>query len=214
MDNSRRTVVLATSNPGKLREIQAVLADLPLHVMGLGELPPVAPPVEDGATFADNARAKALYYAGATGYWCLADDSGLLVDALAGRPGVHSARYAADDDIAPDAGPHARDAANNGKLLRELADVTDEKRTARFVCHLSLADGQGILLEATGIVAGRIGRTPRGDNGFGYDPLFLISELGQTAAELEPERKNAVSHRGQATRRMRKLLADLLAKTP
>jgi len=195
-----RTVVLATGNPGKLREIRAELGDLPVGVLGLAELPPVAEPIEDGDTFADNARLKAHYYARATGHWCLADDSGLVVDALGGRPGVRSARYAAVERPA-NGGRAVQDAANNRKLLAELADVPDAQRAARFVCHLALSDGRAIILEARGVIEGRIARAPRGDNGFGYDPLFWVPALGKTAAELPPPRKNALSHRGQAVRK-------------
>ncbi len=208
---SQRTLVLASGNPGKLREIAQTLGDLPLKVVGLGELDSIDEPVEDGQTFADNARLKALYYARATGHWCLADDSGLAVDALEGRPGVHSARYAADQ-CPPGADRSVLTEANNATLLRELADVPPEQRTARFVCHLALADADSVLLEATGTVEGAIAYSPRGDNGFGYDPLFLVGDTGVTAAELTSERKNAVSHRGKAVRQFAAKLAELLAR--
>ncbi len=204
-----RTVVLATGNPGKLREIRAVLADVPVRVVGLADLPAIAEPVEDGETFAANARCKATYYARATGQWCLADDSGLVVDALGGRPGVRSARYAAEA-CDPGAGREMRDAANNRKLLAELAEVGDERRTARFICHLALADGERILLETRGVFEGRIGHISRGANGFGYDPLFVVPHLGKTAAELPPRQKNAISHRGQAVREFAAKVIDLL----
>lgn len=205
-----RTIVMATGNPGKLRELRAVLADVPVRVIGLAELPPIAEPVEDGATFAANARAKALYYAKATGLWCLADDSGLMVDALGGAPGVHSARFAADQ-CPPGADRQTIDRANNAKLLALLGETPDERRTAKFVCHLALSDGQRILIETYDTVAGRILREARGQNGFGYDPLFYIPELGKTTAELDEDQKNAVSHRGKATRHFASLLASVLA---
>jgi len=204
-----RTIVLATGNPGKLREIRQTLGDLPVQVLGLADLPSIEEPPEDGETFAANARDKAAYYARATGHWCLADDSGLVVDALDGRPGVYSARYAAGD-CPPGAGRDVIDPANNRKLLGELADVPDEKRTARFICALALADGDGILLEASGSVEGRIGHKPRGDNGFGYDPLFYLPDRDVTTAELPPEAKNAISHRGKATRQFAEMLKELL----
>jgi XTP/dITP diphosphohydrolase len=204
-----RTIVLATGNPGKLREIRQTLGDLPVQVLGLADLPAIDEPAEDGDTFAANARDKAAYYARATGHWCLADDSGLVVDALDGRPGVYSARYAAED-CPPGAGRDVVDAANNRKLLGELADVPDQERTARFVCALALADGDSILLEASGAVEGRIGYEPHGANGFGYDPLFRLSDRDITTAELPPEQKNAISHRGQATRQFAELLKELL----
>lgn len=207
-----RPLVLASRNPGKLREIRQVLGGLPVRVVGLDALGPVDEPAEDGASFAENARAKALYYARATARWCLADDSGLEVDALGGAPGVHSARYAAEL-FGPDAGRPARDAANIAKLLRELKDVPDERRTARFVCHLALADPQHVLLEAAGTVTGRILRHPRGENGFGYDPVFLVPGDGRTAAEMPAEEKNRISHRGKAVRRFVVLLEELLGGT-
>ncbi len=210
-EQASRTIVVATGNPGKLREIRQVLSGLGVDVLGLSDLPVIEEPVEDGETFAENARAKAAYYADATGRWCLADDSGLEVDALDGRPGIHSARYAADE-CPPGAGRDVTDPANNRKLLRELADAADQRRTARFVCHLALSDGRATLLEARGAVEGRIGREPRGENGFGYDPLFVVSALGKTAAELHADQKNRISHRGQATRQFVKLLAGLLAE--
>lgn len=210
MTPSKRTLVLATGNPAKVREIRAVLKDLPLAVLSLADLPPVEEPIETGHTFAENARAKALYYARATGHWCLADDSGLAVDALDGRPGVHSARYAADE--VPAGSPRlVIDQANNRKLLRELADVEDARRTARFVCHLAMADGEIVLLEATGVIEGRIGHTEVGDNGFGYDPLFLVDSLGRTTAQLDNDHKNSISHRGQATREFSRKFHEMLA---
>jgi len=205
-----RTLVVATGNPGKLREIRQTLGDLPVRVVGLRDLPPLDEPAETGGTFAANARDKATYYARATGHWCVADDSGLVVDALGGRPGVYSARYAADR-CDPGAGRDVVDAANNAKLLDELADVPDERRTARFVCALALSDGETILIETDGTVEGRIARTERGSNGFGYDPLFHLPSRGVTTAELPPDAKNAISHRGQATRRFATELKTLLA---
>jgi len=161
--------------------------------------------VEDGASFADNARIKARSYACATGQWCLADDSGLVVDALGGAPGVRSARYAAQE-VPAGAGRSIVDAANTARLLRELRGVPTRERTARFICHLALADSQGVLLEAPGSVEGLIADGPRGRNGFGYDPVFFIPDLGRTAAELSPDEKNAISHRGTAVRRFAELL--------
>jgi len=205
-----RTIVLATGNPGKLAEIRQTLGDLPVRVVGLADLPPIAEPVEHGDTFAAIAREKAAYYAKQTGHWCLADDSGLVVDALEGAPGVYSARYAADE-CPPGAGRDVIDPANNRKLLRELADAPPQKRTARFICALALHDGRKILLETSGAVEGRIGYEPRGSNGFGYDPLFCLPDRDVTTAELAPEAKNAVSHRGKATRQFADMLKNLLA---
>jgi XTP/dITP diphosphohydrolase len=178
--------------------------------VGLDAWAAVESPAEDGATFAENARAKALHYARATGRWCLADDSGLVVDALAGAPGVHSARYAAES-FPPGADRAARDAANTAKLLTALADVEEPRRAARFVCHLSLADAQQVLVEATGTVEGRMARQPRGHNGFGYDPVFFLPDRGRTVAELTADEKNAISHRGRALRRFAARLEEFLA---
>ncbi|MFP4140669.1 MAG: RdgB/HAM1 family non-canonical purine NTP pyrophosphatase [Planctomycetota bacterium] len=205
------TIVVATGNPGKLGEIREVLGDLSVSVLGLKDLTPIEEPEETGRTFAENARDKALYYAEKTNLPCLADDSGLEVDALNGAPGVHSARFAAGE-VAPDAPRPAIDAANNAKLLNALADVPEEKRTARFVCHLALAADGEILLEARDTIEGRIARSPAGDNGFGYDPLFVVPEKGCTTAQLPPEQKNAISHRGKAVRTFAAKLQEYLAK--
>lgn len=214
--NPRRCLpplVVATRNPGKLREIRDVLGGLSISVVDLAAWKGLAEPVEDGETFAANARLKALYYARATGQWCLADDSGLAVDALGGSPGVRSARYAADA-CAPGAAQGQIDHANNARLLEQLRGVPDEKRTARFICHLALADPDGLLIEASGTVEGRIGHQMRGCNGFGYDPLFFLPELGCTTAELPPQEKNRISHRGAAVRRFARRLKQWLAARP
>jgi len=206
-----RSIILATRNPGKLREIRRVLADLAVDVEDLGAHADLAEPPEHGESFADNARAKAMHYARATGKWCLADDSGLVVDALGGAPGVRSARYAAGD-LPPDATREQIDAANNAKLLAELDGVPDGRRTARFVCHLALSDGRRILIETFDTVEGRIARRPRGENGFGYDPLFVADERGCTTAELSPEDKDLISHRGKAVRHFARLLRSFLSR--
>ena len=211
-DGARRQIVVATRNAGKAREIREVLAPAGVVVLTLDEVDPhrtIGEPHEIGETFADNARLKAVAYAKATGLWALADDSGLLVDALGGAPGVRSARYARDD-APPGAAKEAIDAANNARLLRELADVPDPRRAARFVCRVALADGERTLLEAGGEVAGMIARSPLGENGFGYDPLFFIPLLARTAAELSAEEKNRISHRGQAVRSFAEKLPALL----
>lgn len=203
-------ILVATRNPGKLREIRQVLADLPVAVCGMEAFDPIEEPAETGETFGQNARQKALYYARATGRWCLADDSGLEVDALGGAPGVRSARYAAERvDSAADR--KTIDAGNNAKLLGELKGFGAEKRTARFVCHLALARPGEVLLETEAAVEGRIIDTPRGENGFGYDPVFFLPDLGKTAAELSAKRKNEVSHRGKAVRQFAAMLAAFLA---
>lgn len=192
-------VLLATTNPHKIEEVAAVLGPLGIEVIGLDALDAVPPePVEDGDTFEANARIKAVAYARATGITCLADDSGLEVDALGGRPGIHSARYAGIGATRAE-----RDAANNARLLRELEHVPDEQRTARFVCAMCLAaPDRRVLAETRGEFPGLIARQPRGTNGFGYDPLLYLPDAGCTSAELSPEAKNARSHRGEAARSM------------
>lgn len=184
---------LASSNPGKLRELGALarvegfeLASLP----GYDRLP-TAP--EDDHSFALNALEKALYYSRGNEPLVVADDSGLAVDALGGRPGVHSARYA---------GPDSTDEENNRKLLEELRGVPPDKRTARFVCVIALARAGELLALFSGSYDGRILEAPRGSGGFGYDPVFYIPLLGRTGAELTPEEKNQLSHRGLAFRRL------------
>ncbi|MCE5326502.1 MAG: RdgB/HAM1 family non-canonical purine NTP pyrophosphatase [Planctomycetaceae bacterium] len=205
---AHRRVVAATRNGGKLREIKLALAAAPVEVLSLDAWPDLREPVEDALTFAGNAAIKARYYAAATGQWCLADDSGLLVDALGGRPGVHSARYAAGD-CPSGAGREAIDRANNARLLAELESVGDDRRTARFVCCLALADADRIILTAQGSVEGVIIARARGENGFGYDPIFLVPELGRTVAELDGQTKNQISHRGKALKQLAQMLDQM-----
>lgn len=210
-----RTILIATGNPGKFREIVSVLAadggsPIALHLAwkSLADLDNAPPePHEDGTTFAQNAALKARYYSRHSGLWILADDSGLEVDALGGDPGVRSARYA---DVPAGAGRRAADAANNRKLLAALAGMPAGKRTARFRCALALADGDRIRSEASGVIEGVILEVPRGSGGFGYDPLFFVPELGKTTAEMTLEEKNGVSHRGKALRAMRECLLSLV----
>jgi XTP/dITP diphosphohydrolase len=184
-------LLLATRNPGKLRELREIAAGSPLVWRGLAEFPAVPDAVENGRTFADNARLKALHYASATGLPTLADDSGLEVDYLGGAPGVLSARYAGAEQDA---------AANVRKLLAALAGVPAERRTARFRCSMAFARPGEVLRQSAGVIEGRITDSPRGTGGFGYDPVFLVPALGKTAAELSPQQKHAISHRGQALR--------------
>jgi len=203
MSEAPRTIVVGSRNRGKLREIQAVLGRLAAGFRSLADCPGVELPEETGTSFAENARLKALGLARQTGTWVLADDSGLCVDALEGRPGVRSARYA---------GPAATDAQNVAKLLEELRDVREGERGAAFVCALALASPDAVLLEAEGTCRGCIVREPRGQSGFGYDPVFFFPDFGATFAEVGPERKNRVSHRGHALRALRRPLQALLAK--
>lgn len=198
-------LLIATTNPGKLREARAVLAELCVHLFTLTDGPPVAQPVEDAETFEENAVIKALHYARLTGCWALADDSGLEVDALDGRPGVFSARYA---------GEGCSPAENNVKLVAELAAVEADRRTARFRCAIALATPRGIVATAAGAVDGMIVDRARGANGFGYDPHFLVPSLGKTMAELSPEQKNGISHRGQALRAILPAIERLLSDPP
>ncbi len=188
-------LLVASNNPKKLVELRRIFEAVPgLSVVGPEEVGPLPDVVEDGDTFAHNAKKKAREMARDKGMMTIADDSGLEVDALGGAPGVYSARYA-------DGGG---DQANNEKLLRQLEGVPDEERTARFRCVLAIADPGGPLGDAehvaAGAVEGRIGHAPQGDGGFGYDPLFLPEGHEVTMAELSPEQKDAISHRARAAR--------------
>ena len=206
-------ILLATSNPGKAREMREILAGGPADARGgvpirwrlLSEFPDWPEPIEDGPDFRSNAEIKARHYARLSSLWTVADDSGLEVDALGGAPGVRSARYG---------GEPRSDGANNALLIRRLAGVAPERRTARFRCAVVLCDGGRILASADGMVEGRIIDEPRGHNGFGYDPHFWYEPDGMTAAEMAPERKHAISHRGGALRRLATQLAALLETYP
>lgn len=200
-------LVVATRNPGKVREIHEMLAALGGYdVVGLAELGIPESPEEDAVeafdTFEENAVAKARYFARMTGALALADDSGICVDALGGAPGVRSRRFAAADD----ARGERQDDANNRHLLALLANVPDERRTARYVCAAALAWPDGREAVRTGTCGGVLLRGPRGTGGFGYDPLFHIVEENQTFGELPAERKNEISHRGRAIRAVIQLL--------
>ena len=186
MTQKKLRVVLATTNSHKLAELQRMLADSPVELV----MPPHAIEVDEtGETFRENARLKARTYARLLGEPTLADDSGLAVDALDGRPGVHSARYA---------GTNATDADRNRKLLAELERVPDAERGASFHCALVLAWPGGDELTVEGLVSGRILHAPRGEHGFGYDPVFYVPSLSKSFAELTPEEKNVHSHRAKA----------------
>jgi len=208
-------IVVATGNPHKVEELRAIFADIGVEVEGLGDLAEadsLEEPAETGDTFEDNATIKALSYAEQTGRLCLADDSGLEVDALAGAPGVISSHYSTGGRETG-LSRAERDRLNNERLLRELDGVPPESRTARFVCVMVLARAGQVLARVTGAFEGRIGlpgEVPRGDNGFGYDPLFLVPpRYGRTSAELPAEQKNRLSHRGVAGRRMAEALRRL-----
>ncbi len=192
------TLVLATTNAGKLREIRDVLAGLDLEVRALADYPAIAEPEETGRTFEENARAKALHYAGATGELVVAEDSGLEIDALDRAPGVYSARFGGEQ--AP-AYPE-----KFALIYRMLDERGAPESPARFRCALALARPGEILFEADGTIEGRITSPPRGIGGFGYDPIFYYPPFGCTLAEVPAARKASVSHRGQAFRRLRKYM--------
>lgn len=194
-------LLIATMNQGKLREYQRLLADVPsLELETMASLDAPVDVVEDRDTFEGNAIKKATEIAAAAGISCLADDSGLEVDALEGRPGVYSARYS---------GPGATDERNNEKLLEELRDLPDTSRSARFRCAIAIVDADGRVLAVTdGTCEGRIARNPAGSHGFGYDPLFIPDGYQETMAELGPDTKNAISHRAKAALQLVPLLKE------
>ncbi len=197
----RITLVIATRNPGKFREIAALLHSPGVLLLPLDRVGPIEVPPESGESFQENARLKAVAVAQASGQLALADDSGLEVDALGGQPGVRSARLG---------GPQASDADRNKLLLERLQGVPTEQRTARFRCAVAIAEPQGLTRLAEGRCEGRITLAPRGTRGFGYDPIFEIPSLGKTFAELEPEVKNRLSHRARAVTGARAILEKIL----
>jgi len=191
-------LILASGNEGKLKELRQLLAGSGIELGSLRDYPNVRMPPEDGETFADNARIKARGLGERIGEWVLSDDSGLVVEALAGAPGVHSARFA---------GPDADDQANNLKLLEVMAGIPDERRAAAFVCVLVLRAPDGSEQLFSGRCPGRIAQALSGSGGFGYDPLFLVPpDFRRSMAELDSEEKNRISHRGAA---LKKLCAGL-----
>ncbi len=195
-------LVLATRNANKVREIRQILADLPVEVCSLLDYRSVPDVEETGTTFAENAVLKARAAAEATGEVAMADDSGLAIDALDGAPGVYSNRFA---------GPDATDRDKIDKVLALLRDVPAERRTARFVAAVAVASPDGRVETVAGTCEGRIGFAPRGEHGFGYDPIFLLPELGLTMAELTDEEKNRISHRARAVTQAREVLQHFLA---
>ncbi|WCN38515.1 XTP/dITP diphosphatase [Aneurinibacillus uraniidurans] len=194
------SVVLATKNKGKIKEFTRMFSGWNVRVLTMNDDLDFPDVVEDGDTFEANARKKAEEIMRATGLPALADDSGLEVDALGGKPGVYSARFA---------GEHASDEENNAKLVQLMKDVPEAERTARFVSVLALALPEGDTILTRGTCEGQIVLEASGTNGFGYDPHFYLSEKGRTMAELEPDEKNAVSHRGVA---VQKLTAELMER--
>jgi len=200
-----KKVLIATTNPGKFAEISTML-DADVRWVSLKDFPDIPEVKEDGATFAENARKKAVGYAKQTGLWTLADDSGLMIDALGGQPGVKSARFSGEKET----NRKLLDHKNMAKVLKLLRGIPKEKRTAKFVCCLCLASPEKILIETQGELAGLIAEKEIGENGFGYDPIFFVPELNKTVAQLTAEEKNVVSHRGDAIRKLKPLLSELL----
>jgi len=193
------TLLVATTSDAKLREIRSLLADLPIELATLARWPDLAPPEETGRTFAENARLKARYYAAATGLLTVSEDSGLEIDALGGAPGVESARFG---------GTHTSYAEKFALIYERLRADPKAPSSARFICALALAEGGAVLFETQGAVEGRIASEPKGEGGFGYDPIFFYPPFECTLAEAG-DRKSAVSHRGAAFRALR----DYLMKT-
>ncbi len=203
----KRKIVVATTNPGKIAELEAMLGG-DIEWLQLADFEGLDEVEEDGLTFEENAVKKAAGYAKATGCWTIADDSGLVIDSLGGAPGVKSARFSgekAEDRT-------LLDHKNMAKVLKLLKGVPKEKRTARFMCCLCLASPVEVLIQTQGILEGFITETEAGENGFGYDPIFFVPHLNKTVAQLTREEKNAISHRGNAIRRLKPLLNRLLSK--
>lgn len=196
-------LLIATHNPGKAKEYEELLAGLPLELTYPAQEGLDIEVAETGASFAENARLKAAAYARASGLVALADDSGLEVDALGGEPGIHSARYA---------GTGASDKERYRLLLEKLREVPWEERTARFRCVIAVATPGGQVHTAEGICEGIIAFAPKGEHGFGYDPVFYLQEYGKTMADLPPETKNKISHRARAVQRAREILEEIQGK--
>jgi len=198
-------LLVATTNPNKVREIRSILAGLDVDLVGLDAFPAVAEPEETGATFAENARAKAAYYSRQLGVVAVAEDSGLAIDALDGEPGIHSARYGGASATYPE---------KFARLYARLREVGAPESPARFVCALAVARGDRILFEARGTIEGCVADEPRGACGFGYDPMFFHPPSGRTLAELTDTEKASISHRGHAFRQLKDFLqgGDLRAE--
>ncbi len=194
-------LVLATKNRDKIKEIRHLLRGLKVKILSIEDYPDLPEVHEDGETLRDNAIKKAVTIAAYTGKWALADDTGLAVAALAGAPGVYSARFA---------GPGCKYIDNNKKLLRLLADLPKSKRQAQFTCVIALADPREKVHSVTGVINGYIGTELKGQHGFGYDPVFVVPEYGKTFAQLGLKTKNKISHRGRALEKMKKVIQKLL----
>jgi XTP/dITP diphosphohydrolase len=198
---SSRPLLVASTNPGKIREVREFLSSLPLHILTLADFPGLGVSPEEGRTFEENARGKSLFYSRATGIQVMAEDSGLEIDKLGGAPGVYSARFS---------GEAATDESNIDKVLALLTGVPREERRARFVCCIALSLKERVLTEIRGTVEGLITEERRGASGFGYDPIFYYPPLDKTFAQMTPGEKNSVSHRGRALRQLRDFLAGAL----
>lgn len=196
---TRSELLVATTNSGKLREIRELLGNVAVDLLTLGDVPAIEAPEETGTTFEENARLKATYYSTHAGLLTVAEDSGLVIDALGGAPGVHSARY-----LRPDASYAER----FDEIYRRLNERPEVGRSARFVCALAVADGNTVVFETTGTVEGEIAEVPRGTEGFGYDPMFLFPAYRRTLAEVSREEKLAVAHRGKAFRDLARWLSS------
>jgi len=196
-------IVLATGNQGKVQELNEILREINVEVLSLIDFPDIGEIIEDGSTFTENAVKKAKTVTDFTGLTALADDSGLEVDYLEGAPGIYSARFA---------GENKNDLDNNLKLLDLLKDVPDNRRTARFRCVIAIATPCGETHTTGGECEGRIGREMKGDNGFGYDPLFYLPDFDKTFAELDSETKNRISHRGRALAKAKNILAGIIER--
>jgi XTP/dITP diphosphohydrolase len=187
-----RTLLVATTNPGKLREIRKLMAGVPIGLLSLADLPPIEEPEETGTTFEENARLKAHYYSARSGLWTVAEDSGLVIDALGGAPGVKSARFLRADATYPE---------RFAEIYRRLDARAGTSRTARFVAALASVEDGKIVYETTGVVEGTIADAPRGSGGFGYDPIFFYAPYKRTLAEVTEPEKIEVAHRGIAFRK-------------
>ena len=201
MSNSKeqKKLIFATGNANKMREIREILGGKGYEILSMKEAGVDIDVEEDGATFEENALIKARAIGKACGELVLADDSGLVIDALGGEPGIYSARYMGHDTSYTE---------KNNNLISRLEGVPDEKRTARFVCAMAAVFPDGTEKVITGVMEGRIGYRIAGENGFGYDPIFFLPEDGKTSAEISPEEKNAISHRGKALRAMAEYLSE------
>jgi XTP/dITP diphosphohydrolase len=196
-ENKMKKLIFATGNENKMKEIRMILADCGYEILSMKEAGIDVDIVEDGKTFEENATIKATAISKLAGCLVLADDSGLEVDAMDKAPGIYSARWEGEDT------PYS---IKNQKIIDNLKDVPEEKRTARFVCAIAAAFPDGRVVTRRGTIEGRIAYEPAGENGFGYDPIFYVPEFGKTTAELSPEEKNKVSHRGKALEMIREVI--------